>query len=135
MSDKKLAGKTALITGASKGLGKAMALALGQAGARLVLVARNLEQTQATAKAVSANGGAAEAYQADVTDEQQVLNLQKQITQKLGRINILINNAGINIRKTVTDFTLDEWRQVQDTNMTSVFLLCRAFVPQMKGQG
>jgi NAD(P)-dependent dehydrogenase (short-subunit alcohol dehydrogenase family) len=131
----KLEGKTALITGASKGLGKAMALALGKAGARLVLVSRNLEQTQATAKAVIGEGGKAEAFQADLTDEQQVAQLAKDVTQRIGKVDILINNAGINIRKAVTDFTLAEWNQVQNTNLTSVFLMCRAFVPQMKGQG
>jgi NAD(P)-dependent dehydrogenase (short-subunit alcohol dehydrogenase family) len=131
----KLEGKTALITGASKGLGKAMALALGKAGARLVLVSRNLEQTQGTAEAVIAEGGNAEAFQADLTDEQQVAQLAKEVGQKVGSINILVNNAGINIRKAVTDFTLVEWNQVQNTNVTSVFLMCRAFVPQMKGQG
>src|SRR4051794_1678434 len=131
----KLAGKTALVTGASKGLGKAMALALGKAGARLVLVSRNLEQTQATAKAIQAEGGAAEAFQADLTDEQQVAKFASDVTSKVGNVHILINNAGINIRKAVTDFTLAEWNQVQNTNLTSVFLMCRAFVPQMKGQG
>ena len=95
----KLAGKTALITGASKGLGKAMALALGKAGARLVLVSRNLEQTQATAQAVQAEGGSAEAFQADLTDEQQVAKFASDVTSKVGNVHILINNAGINIRK------------------------------------
>jgi NAD(P)-dependent dehydrogenase (short-subunit alcohol dehydrogenase family) len=131
----KLSGKTALITGASKGLGKAMALALGREGARLILVSRNLEQTRETAKAVIAAGGTAEAFQTDVTDEQQIARLEKEATAKCGKINILINNAGINIRKAVTDFTLSEWNQVQGSNLTSAFLMCRAFVPQMKGQG
>src|ERR1043165_5335895 len=112
---RKLEGKTALITGASKGLGKAMALALGKAGAPLLLASRNLEQTQATAKAVIAEGGRAEAFQTDVTNEQQVADLGRQVAQRFGKVHILINNAGINIRKPVTDFTLDEWNQVQNT--------------------
>jgi NAD(P)-dependent dehydrogenase (short-subunit alcohol dehydrogenase family) len=135
MSDKKLKDKVALITGASKGLGKAMALALGGAGARLVLASRNLDQLNAVAKEARALGTDAEALQADVTDEGQVSGLEKAVTAKFGKIQILINNAGINIRKPVTDFTLAEWRQVMDTNLTSVFLMCRAFVPHMKGQG
>src|SRR3954468_22515446 len=116
----KLSGKTALITGASKGLGRAMALALGREGARLILVSRNLEQTRETAKAVVAAGGKAEAFQTDVTDEQQIARLEKEAAS-LGKINILINNAGINIRKAVTDFTLSEWNQVQGSNLTSAF--------------
>jgi NAD(P)-dependent dehydrogenase (short-subunit alcohol dehydrogenase family) len=70
-----------------------------------------------------------------VTDEQQVLQLQKDVISHFGKLQVLINNAGINIRKSVTDFTLAEWNQVMDTNLTGVFLMCRAFVPHMKGQG
>jgi NAD(P)-dependent dehydrogenase (short-subunit alcohol dehydrogenase family) len=135
MNNGKLRGKTALITGASKGLGKAMALALGEAGARLVLVSRNLDQLNETAAAVRKLGAEAEVFQADVTDEAQVARLEKAIADKFGGVQILINNAGTNIRKPVTDFTLDEWRLVMDTNLTSVFLLCRALVPRMKGRG
>lgn len=134
MNNRKLAGKTALITGASKGLGKAMALGFAEAGARLVLVARNLEQLNETAAAARALGTEAMVFQTDVADELQVTQLAKGVAAQIGKIQILINNAGINIRKPVTDFTLAEWRQVMDTNLTSVFLMCRAFVPQMKGQ-
>ena len=132
---KKLADKVAIITGASKGLGKAMALALGAEGARLFLVSRNLAQLQATAAEARALGAETEVCPADITDEAQVRRVEAAATDRFGKVQILINNAGMNIRKPVTDFTLAEWRQVQDTNLTSVFLLCRAFVPQMKGQG
>jgi NAD(P)-dependent dehydrogenase (short-subunit alcohol dehydrogenase family) len=135
MTAKKLEGKIAVVTGASKGLGKQMALALAEAGAKLALVSRNLEQLTQTALAVRKHGTDAEVYQADVTDEQQVRRLEQAVTQKFGKPQILINNAGINLRKPVTDFALDEWRQVMDTNVTSVFLMCRSFVPHMKGQG
>lgn len=135
MSDRKLEGKTALITGASKGLGKAMALAMAEAGARLVLVSRNLEQLNQTATAVRKLGAETSVFRVDVTDERQVKQLAENVAKQVGKIQILINNAGINVRKSVTDFTLEEWRQVMDTNLTSVFLMCRAFVPQMKGQG
>ena len=135
MSAGKLTGKTALITGASKGLGRAMALALAEAGARLALVSRNLEQLNQTAAAVRKLGAQAAVFQADVTDEDQVLKLEKAVSKEFGRLHILINNAGVNLRKALTHFTLAEWRQVLDTNLTSVFLMCRAFVPQMKGQG
>ena len=134
MTNKDLEGKLALITGASKGLGKAMAIALGQAGARLALVSRDLKQLKNSAGEVKEAGGSAEVFQADVIDEQQVLKLESEVTAKMGKVQILINNAGINIRKPITDFTLSEWRQVTDTNLTGVFLMCRAFVPHMKGQ-
>ncbi len=135
MSNRRLEGRTALITGASKGLGKAMALALAEAGARLVLVSRNLDQLNETAAAARKFGIEAAVFQADVTDERQVNQLALGVANQVGKLQILVNNAGINVRKTITEFTLDEWRQVMDTNLTSVFLMCRAFVPQMKGQG
>ena len=73
---------------------------------------------------------------ADVTEEAQVQRTCAEFAGKFdGRLDILINNAGINIRKPLTEFTLSEWRSVLDTNLTSVFLLCRAFVPLMKGHG
>jgi NAD(P)-dependent dehydrogenase (short-subunit alcohol dehydrogenase family) len=127
MSDKRLDGKVAMITGASKGLGKAMGLALGAAGASLVLVSRNLEQLNEVARAVKDTGGEALVFQTDVSEEDQVL--------KLDRAHILINNAGINIRKPLVEFKLEEWHRVLNTNLTSVFLMCRSFVPHMKGTG
>jgi NAD(P)-dependent dehydrogenase (short-subunit alcohol dehydrogenase family) len=136
MNDRKLSGKTALITGASKGLGKAMALALGGAGARIVLVSRNLAQLNEVAAEVQRAGcPEAKVFQADVSREDQVLQLEKDVTAAFGRLHILINNAGINVRKHLTEFTLEEWNSVLDTNLTSVFLMCRSFVPRMKGQG
>ena len=135
MNQENLTGKVAVITGASKGLGKAMALALGAEGARLLLVSRDGSQLQKTANEVLSLGGEAAICPADITDEEQVRRVEAAATRRFGKVQILINNAGMNIRKPVTDFALAEWRQVQDTNLTSVFLMCRAFVPHMKGQG
>ncbi|MCU1276183.1 MAG: short-chain dehydrogenase/reductase [Bryobacterales bacterium] len=135
MSDKKLNGKVALITGASKGLGKAMALALGAEGARIALVSRNLEQLNSVGHAVKQAGGDARVFQADVSDEQQVQMLEHNVAAAFGKIHILINNAGINVRKTLVEFSLEEWHRVLNTNLTSVFLMCRSFVPHMKGTG
>lgn len=135
MSDKKLSGKTAVITGASKGLGLAMARALGQAGARLALASRNLERLRDVAKGLRAEEMEVETFQADVTREVDVRRLEAEVTSRFGKVNILINNAGINIRKPITEFTLAEWHQVLDTNLTGVFLMCRSFIPHMKGQG
>jgi NAD(P)-dependent dehydrogenase (short-subunit alcohol dehydrogenase family) len=131
----KLEGRLALITGASRGLGKAMALALASEGASIALVSRDREQLLKTAAEVSRTGGGAQVFQADVTSEKEVLQLEKDVAKAFGRIHILINNAGINVRKQLTEFTLDEWRSVLDTNLTGTFLMCRAFVPHMKGSG
>jgi NAD(P)-dependent dehydrogenase (short-subunit alcohol dehydrogenase family) len=129
-----LTGKIALITGASKGLGKAMALALSRAGASLALVSRDESKMMEVQSEIAAHG-TSEIFVADVRQESQVERLEKEVSARLGKIHILVNNAGINIRKNLTDFTLEEWQSVMDTNLTSVFLMCRAFVPHMKGTG
>lgn len=132
---KKLTGRTAVITGASKGLGKAMALALAAEGARIALVSRDLGQLELVAAEISAAGGEAAAFAADVTSEDQVRGVERAVLARFGTVQILINNAGINVRKPVEEFTLAEWRSVMDTNVTAAFLMCRSFVPSMKGQG
>jgi NAD(P)-dependent dehydrogenase (short-subunit alcohol dehydrogenase family) len=132
---KPLEGRVAVVTGGSKGLGKAIALALAAAGARIALVARNRDELEQAADAVRAKGADAGAFAADVADEAQVERLSREVAQKFGKVHILVNNAGINVRKHLTDFTLEEWRRVMDTNLTGVFLMCRAFIPQMKGGG
>jgi NAD(P)-dependent dehydrogenase (short-subunit alcohol dehydrogenase family) len=135
MNEHSLSGKVAVVTGASKGLGKAMALALGAAGASIALTARNVEQLSDVKQAVENAGGRAEVFQADVLEEDQIRKLERDVTAAFNDVHILINNAGINLRKQLVDFTLEEWRQVVDTNLTSVFLMCRSFVPLMKGKG
>ncbi len=131
----KLNGRVAVITGASKGLGRAMAGALAREGARVALIARDRKALDGTAEEIRAAGGEARTFQADVTAEAQVRQLEKEVTAAFGKVHILINNAGINIRKAITDFTLEEWTRVLDTNLTGVFLMCRSFVPHMKGNG
>lgn len=130
-----LRGKAAVVTGASRGLGKAMALALAREGVRVALVARDAAKLETAAGEIRAAGGEAHVFIADITKEDQVLELERGVRQSLGPIQILINNAGVNLRKPVTEFTLAEWHGVMDANLTSVFLMCRAFVPHMKGTG
>jgi NAD(P)-dependent dehydrogenase (short-subunit alcohol dehydrogenase family) len=131
----KLHGRTALITGASKGLGKAMALALAAEGARVALVSRDAELLDAVAAEIVSGGGLADPFPADITVEEQVRQVEEQVAGRFGKVNILINNAGVNVRKSVTDFTLEEWNRVMDTNVTAAFLMCRSFVPYMTGVG
>src|SRR5581483_3084819 len=92
MLDVNLKGRIALITGASRGLGKAMALALGSAGANLALVGRDMERLQAVRDEARAAGAEAEAYRTDVTDEQQVNDLHRNVIDRFGPVHILINN-------------------------------------------
>jgi NAD(P)-dependent dehydrogenase (short-subunit alcohol dehydrogenase family) len=130
-----LSGKLALITGASKGLGKSMALALSEAGAAIALVARDEQKLRDVQSEIEKSGGKAGVFVGDVSDEEAVLRLESEVLAQLGRVQILVNNAGTNIRKNLVEFSLDEWNTVLDTNLTSVFLMCRAFVPHMKGAG
>jgi NAD(P)-dependent dehydrogenase (short-subunit alcohol dehydrogenase family) len=132
MDGRFLEGKTAVVTGASRGLGRAIALALGGAGARLALVGRDrakLTETQALAKAL---GAPSEIYQVDVRNETEVKRLSAQVHNHFGNAHILVNNAGTAVRKNVADFSMEEWRTVIDTNLTGAFLMSRAFIGHMR---
>src|ERR1700684_379849 len=130
-----LAGRTAVITGASRGLGEAMAKALSADGAKIALVARDSKRLEQARGAIAEQGGTAEIFVADVTQENQVANVAEAVTERFGAAQILINNAGTNIRKNLIDFSLGEFRSVLDSSLISTFLMCRAFVPGMKGSG
>jgi NAD(P)-dependent dehydrogenase (short-subunit alcohol dehydrogenase family) len=130
-----LAGRTAVITGGSRGLGEAMAKALSAEGAKIALVARDSKRLEQVRDAIAEQGGTAEIFVADVTQENQVANVAEAVTERFGAAQILINNAGTNIRKNLIDFSLEEFRSVLDSSLISTFLMCRAFVPGMKGSG
>jgi NAD(P)-dependent dehydrogenase (short-subunit alcohol dehydrogenase family) len=135
MNTRILDGRVALITGASRGLGKAMALELGRVGAKLALVGRDRTKLDEVAADAAGLGAEAAVFVTDVTDEEQVRKLEKDVAARFSRVDILINNAGVNVRKSIVDYSLEEWRKVLDTNLTSVFLLCRSIVPLMRGHG
>jgi NAD(P)-dependent dehydrogenase (short-subunit alcohol dehydrogenase family) len=130
-----LNGRTAVIIGGSGGLGEAMAHTLSEAGARIALVGRNQAKLDKVAGAIAANGGAVETFSADMVSESDVQKLGKDISGKFGVPQILINSAGINIRKSVTEFTLKEFQSVTDSSLVTTFLACNVFVPGMKGTG
>ena len=130
-----LSGKTAVLVGASGGLGEAMAHALADAGANLALVGRNTAKLESLTQAIAAKGVESAAFAADVVQEADVARLHEQVNARFGAPQILINSAGTNIRKNLVDFTLDEFRSVVDSSLISTFLACRAFVPGMTGTG
>jgi NAD(P)-dependent dehydrogenase (short-subunit alcohol dehydrogenase family) len=132
MNGKFLDGKVAVVTGASRGLGREMALALGGAGAKLALVGRDKAKLEETRKLAKDKGAESEIFIADVREEAQVAKLEKDVKARFGNVHILINNAGTAVRKNLADFTMDEWRLVTDTNLTGVFLVSRAFIPHMQ---
>jgi len=127
--------RTAVITGGSRGLGEAMAKTLAGADAQIALVARDRARMELVRKDIAAQGGVAEVFVADVTREDEVARLAEAVKARFGSPQILINSAGINLRKNLVDFTLEEFRSVLDASLISTFLMCRAFVPGMRGTG
>jgi 2-deoxy-D-gluconate 3-dehydrogenase len=135
MSPFDLKGRVALVTGGNGGIGLGMARGLAQAGAAIVVAGRNLEKSQAAAAELSAMGVKTAVVKVDVTDEASCRNLVDTTVAQLGRLDILINNAGINIRKQPQDYTLAEWRLVIESNLTSAFTCSHAAYPHMKSAG
>jgi len=128
-------GKAAIITCGNGGIGLGMARGLAKAGAKIVIAARNQEKSRAAVLDLQALGTEGRAIEVDVRDEQSVADMVSEANRQCGKIDILINNAGMSIRKPVQDLALEEWRQVLDTNLTSAFLCARAIYPYMKQNG
>jgi NAD(P)-dependent dehydrogenase (short-subunit alcohol dehydrogenase family) len=132
----KLDGRVALITGGARGLGKTMAIALGEAGADVALAGRSRESCEATAKEIAAaTGRKVRAFEADVTSAADVTRLAADVTGACGAIDILVNNAGTNIRGTLDKLTEQDWDAVIDTNLKGPFLCAKAFGAQMVARG
>ena len=130
-----LKGKVAIVTGGNGGIGLGMARGLADAGARVVIAARNATKSAAAVKDLEGCGGQALALETDVADERSVARLVDTTRERWGRLDILVNNAGINIRKPVHELGLDEWRRVLDTNLTSAYLCSRAAYAAFKAVG
>ena len=130
-----LKGRVAIVTGGNGGIGLGMARGLADAGARVVIAARNADKSRAAVDDVAGRGGEAYAVETDVADERSVARLVDTTRERSGRLDILVNNAGINIRKPVHELALDEWRRVLDTNLTSAFLCSKAAYPAFKAAG
>ncbi len=127
-----LTGKVAIVTGGNGGIGLGMATGLAQAGAAVVLAGRNVAKGEAAAKGL---GGKAVFVAADVTKKADCARLVADTVAKFGRLDIVVNNAGIAIRKNPQDYTEAEWHRVMDTNMTSAFLMCQAAHPELVRAG
>lgn len=130
-----LAGKRALVTGASRGLGRAMAEALAQAGADVVCASSKRANTDETAAAIRAIGRAAWQLEADFADRAAVQRLAATAKNEVGDIHILVNNAGTIHRQPASDYSLAEWDNVIRTNLDSVFVLCQEFGRDMIERG
>jgi 2-deoxy-D-gluconate 3-dehydrogenase len=130
-----LAGRVAIVTGGNGGIGLGMAEGLARAGASLVIAGRNAGKNAAAAKALLGMGAKAVAIEADVTQQPACQALVAAALAQFGRVDILVNNAGTNIRKQPQDYTLEEWKTVLDTNLTSAFLCSQAAYPAMQKAG
>ncbi len=126
-----LKGKAALVTGASKGLGEAMALGLSKAGAKVAICARNQEDLRRVQKRIEEKGGEALIARADVLQTQSIREMVSRVLDHFGQIDILVNNAGIILRKPLLDWSEEEWDRVLDTNLKGYFLVSQAVGPQM----
>ncbi len=132
----RLQGKTALITGASRNLGKATALAFAREGADLLLNTRtNQEELDAVTAECQALGVKALPVLADVSDADQVTRMVEQGLQHFGKIDVLVSNAAIRPHKAITEVSIEEWHQVMAVNLNAPFYLCKAVVPSMIRQG
>ena len=130
-----LKGKVAVVTGGNGGIGLGMARGLAQAGARLVVAARNPTKGRAAVTELERLGTDAIFCAVDVANEASVEAMVQQSVGTFGGVDILVNNAGTNIRKQPQEYTLAEWHQVLDTNLTSAFLCSKAVHPLMKKAG
>jgi len=128
--------KVILITGAGSGLGKALAIAAGQAGGKVICAGRRKERIQQTAEEVRKTGGLGAAIEMDVTDGKSVEKGMKQAEKEIGPIEILINNAGIITgMKAVQDLPVDEWDRIMATNVRGPYLLMKSILPGMIQRG
>jgi NAD(P)-dependent dehydrogenase (short-subunit alcohol dehydrogenase family) len=131
-----LDGRVAVITGGSKGLGKAIGEALAGAGARLCIVSRNVAEGEATARELSARyGQKSVALSCDVADSVQVESMTRQALESFGQIDILVNSAGINIRAPAEQYSDADWHAVLNTNLHGTFYCCRAVGRHMLERG
>jgi glucose 1-dehydrogenase len=131
-----LAGQKALVTGASSGIGKAIALALGAAGADVIVnYVGAEEQAQAVVESIAANGGHAHALRADVSNEEQVQVMFAEMIRRLGTVDILVNNAGLQQDAPFHELTLAQWNKVISVNLTGQFLCAREAVREFRRRG
>jgi 3-oxoacyl-[acyl-carrier protein] reductase len=127
--------RTALITGGTRGIGKGIAITLGQQGARVALAYRsNKAAAQNALRELQAHGAECFAVEADVTDASQVQFLLDKVVERFGRLDILVNNVGLFNWKPVAETSVEEWQQVLASNLLSVFYACRAALPVMRRQ-
>ncbi|MBL62314.1 MAG: 2-deoxy-D-gluconate 3-dehydrogenase [Opitutae bacterium] len=131
-----LSGRSAIVTGGSKGLGEAMAAGLASAGADVLLTSRNLNEAESAAARIATDfGRKAIGFKADVVKEAEVNAMMAKALEEFGRVDVLVNNAGVNIRGAIDEVSYEDFKKVQDVNVNGVWLCSRAVLSHMKERG
>jgi len=130
--EKRLTGKVAIVTGAGRGIGRAISLALAKEAATIVLTARAIDKLKETAQLVTAAGGKAQIVPAELTDEQSIKDLVRATGERFNRLDILINNAGITHSAELEETATEDWDRCQQVNARAPFILCREALPLLK---
>ena len=129
---KQLASKVAIVTGASRGIGRAISIALAKEAATVVLAARSIEKLQETADKIEEAGGKAEIVVTELSEEDSIKNLVKTTNEKFSRLDILINNAGITHSAKLEQTTTEDWQRCINVNARAPFILCREALPLLQ---
>jgi 2-dehydro-3-deoxy-D-gluconate 5-dehydrogenase len=130
-----LSGRVALVTGGNGGIGLGMARGLAEAGAAIIIAARDKAKSEAAVADLAAAGGKAAAVEVDVAVERSCHDMVRAAVERFGRLDILVNNAGINIRKQPEEYTLEEWNTVMSINLTGAFTCSQAAFPELRRGG
>ncbi len=130
-----LRGKVAVVTGGDGGIGLGMARGLARAGASIVVAARNPSKSALAVAELEALGAKAVAIETDVASETSISALMERASEQFGHLDVLVNNAGTNVRLPAQELTLEQWHQVLDTNLTGAFLCAKAAYPYLRGGG
>jgi NAD(P)-dependent dehydrogenase (short-subunit alcohol dehydrogenase family) len=131
----RIQGKVAIVTGSGGGIGRAIALRFAREGAKVGVADINLSSAEETAEMIAGAGGSAKAVETDVTDSSSVENMVKTVVETYGRLDILINNAGVGFEGDVVALTEEDWHKTLEVNLKGVFLGCRHAIPLMVKQG
>jgi len=129
---KQLAGKVAIVTGASRGIGSAISIALAKEGATVVLAARSINKLEETARQVTKAGGKAQIVVTELTDEESIKNLVRTAKEKFGRLDILVNNAGVTHSAKLDRTETKDWDYCMQVNARAPFILCREALPLLR---
>jgi NAD(P)-dependent dehydrogenase (short-subunit alcohol dehydrogenase family) len=130
-TDNKLQGQTAIVTGAGRGIGRGIAITLASRGVNVMLVARTEEQLRSVQAEIANVGGTAEVFPTDITDDANITALLAETVQRFGRLDILINNAGLVRLRSVVDTSAEDWDQTMAVNVHAPFVLCRQAIPYL----